>query len=136
MIGNSFQFIGRLTKDPVLQEKDDYKFCNFTLARNMRFNSEKEVTVFPDFIVWNKKAEIICEYLKKGSMIAVECHYDESVWEDDDGGKHKRIKFVVDDMTFVGNRQGSHNSDDTESTNNTQSESIPNVAEDSDDLPF
>ena len=57
---------GRLVRDPELkQTKKNTPICKFTIATN-----EKE-TSFIDCVVWDKQAENLCKYQKKGNLIAV-----------------------------------------------------------------
>lgn len=129
MIGNNFSYIGRLTADPELKEVNGSKVCNFTLASNVK-KGEDVVGLFPDFVAWNAKAELICQYLKKGSKIMIDSHYDESFWEDQNGTKRKSIKFVVDNVLFLDNKNTTDNT--STSTNDTKASST----EEDDDLPF
>ncbi len=64
---------GRLTKTPELRTtKSGTNLCEFTLATNRPVIREGEkVADFINCIVWNKQAETLCKYQKKGNMIAV-----------------------------------------------------------------
>ena len=62
--------VGRITKDLELKEtKKGTKVCEFTLATNRPMDREK--ADFINVIVWDKQAENLCKYQKKGNLIAV-----------------------------------------------------------------
>ena len=66
---NKVFLIGRLTKDPTQQEKKDGKgiYSNFSIAVN-RF--PENVDYF-DCVAFDKTAEAIIKYTKKGAKIAI-----------------------------------------------------------------
>lgn len=66
---NKAILIGRLTKDPeLMQSKNGKKVIQFTLA----VNRDKDNSDFIACVAWEKTAELIAQYLKKGSQLAVE----------------------------------------------------------------
>ena len=67
---NSIQLIGRITKDIELKQTQGGKaYCNFSLAVAREFN--KEETDFINCVAWEKKAETIEKYVKKGHKFGV-----------------------------------------------------------------
>ena len=67
---NKVVITGRITKDLELKEtKKGTKVCEFTLATNRPMDREK--ADFINVIVWDKQAENLCKYQKKGNLIAV-----------------------------------------------------------------
>ena len=74
---NSVQLIGRLGNDPEVRTfESGKKMANFSLATNETFYNNKGEKVtdtqWHNIVVWGKKADIVENYLKKGSEIAVE----------------------------------------------------------------
>ena len=65
---NKIFLIGRLTNDPELRANTENKITKFTLA----VNRLKEGTDFINCVAWNKQAELISKYFKKGSQMALE----------------------------------------------------------------
>ena len=66
---NKAILIGRLTKDPeLMQSKNGKKVIQFTLA----VNRDKDNSDFIACVAWEKTAELIAQYFKKGSQLAVE----------------------------------------------------------------
>ena len=67
---NKVVITGRITKDLELKEtQKGTKVCEFTLATNRPMDREK--ADFINVIVWDKQAENLCKYQKKGNLIAV-----------------------------------------------------------------
>ena len=62
--------IGNLTADPTYGEKDDVKYCNFTLAINNPYN--RDDTEFVRVSTFGKQAESCRDFLQKGSQVCVE----------------------------------------------------------------
>ena len=67
---NQIILIGRVTKDPELKYSQGGKaFCNFSLAVAREFNRDE--TDFINCVAWEKKAETIAQYFKKGQRIGI-----------------------------------------------------------------
>lgn len=66
---NKAILVGRLTKDiELMQSKSGKKVVQFTLA----VNRDKENSDFINCVAWEKTAELMNQYLQKGSLIAAE----------------------------------------------------------------
>ena len=66
---NNVTFVGRITADPELRNTQVGKpvvSCNIAVQNN------KEDTVFISTVFWNKLAETLFKYCKKGSLISVQ----------------------------------------------------------------
>ena len=97
---NRVILIGRLGKDPELKAAGDTHVCNFSVATSFK-SKDKENTTWHNCVAWGKTAEIIAQYFKKGSMIALEGRIDNRTYEKD--GVTKYIsEVVVDKFYFVG----------------------------------
>ncbi|MEP1781294.1 single-stranded DNA-binding protein [Reichenbachiella sp.] len=74
---NSVQLIGRLGSDPELRTfESGKKMTSFSLATNETYynaNGDKVTdTQWHNIVAWEKKAELVTDYLKKGSEVAVQ----------------------------------------------------------------
>ena len=79
---NQITLIGRLTKDPELKYSQSGKaFCRFSVAVPKEFNRSE--TDYFDCVAWNKVAEIIADYLRKGKKIAVQGRLETGIYEKD-----------------------------------------------------
>ena len=67
---NQVILVGRLTKEPELKyTKDGKGYCNFTLAVSRDF--KKDETDFINCVAWDKRAEELANYVKKGNKFGV-----------------------------------------------------------------
>ena len=64
---------------------------------------------FFECIAWNKAAEIINQYCKKGQQIVVDGRLQQNRWEDKNGNKRSIIEIVVRHVQFIGNKSSNPN---------------------------
>ena len=62
-----------------------------------------EETTFVDVTVWGRTAEVMSEYLGKGSPVFIEGRLKLESWEKD-GQKRSKLKVVCDRMQMIGGR--------------------------------
>ena len=95
--------VGRFTRDPELKTTPNGTgVCEFSLAVNeyRKVNGErKKFAHFFEFVVWDKAAEVIVEYCKKGDELQVKATPRLDQWEHE-GRKHSRVFFRVDEFEF------------------------------------
>lgn len=104
---NTVLLAGHLTRDPELRPLGgDKVVVNFSLAINRRYKSAegeiKEESTFVDCEAWGRTAELIGQYLAKGSAAYVEGRLKLDSWQDKEGKNRTRLKVVVDNVQFVG----------------------------------
>lgn len=139
---NKATIIGRLTADPESRTTPTGQtVVSFSLATNLVWkdaNGERqEKTEFHNIVAWRKLAEIISQYLKKGSRIYLEGRLQTRSWEDQNGVKRYRTEIIADNMIMLDNK-----SDNTSTNNpNQNSDKSSNSSEDEEeinieDIPF
>ena len=102
---NNVTLIGRLTKDPELKYSQSGKaFCKFTLAVTRDYNREE--TDFINCVAWEKKAENIAEYLRKGSKLAVQGRISVRSYEHN-GETKWMTEIIIDKNEFLDNKSNS-----------------------------
>ncbi len=104
---NTVVLAGHLTRDPEMRPlAGDKVVANFGLAINRRFKSPdgeiKEESTFIDCEAWGRTAELIGQYLAKGSAAYVEGRLKLDNWQDKEGQKRSRLKVVVENVQFLG----------------------------------
>jgi single stranded DNA-binding protein len=89
--------IGRLGKDPEMKTTaTGKKLCSISVASNKKRKTSKgEVTDWVYLTAWEKRAELICQYLSKGSVIYAECEMSNN--EDNT----KKDNYTILDITFL-----------------------------------
>ena len=134
---NQVTLLGRLTRDPELKYSQSGKaFCKFSVAVTREFNRDE--ADFINCIAWDKRAEAICEYLRKGRRIATQGRLSVNSYEKD--GETKWItEVIVDKFEFVdslNNENRGHEKSEYDKKNDDFDKSIENSAIDDDDFPF
>jgi single-strand DNA-binding protein len=105
---NSVVLVGRLVRDPELRyTPQGAAVAEVTLASNRRFtkkDGEKvEDVIFIDVVAWNRTAEVVAEYAKKGRMLAILGHLIQDRWEDEaTGQKRSKIRIQVQSVQLLG----------------------------------
>ena len=147
---NKVVLAGRITADPELkQTPTGVSVLRFTLAVNRRFSKSNEQgeqqTDFINLVAWRQRAEFICKYFKKGSMIAIEGEIQTRNFEDKNGNKRKAVEVLVNHVSFCGSKSdsGSRNNVNIDPENdplNKVQDKLNEFADlgnvEDDDLPF
>ena len=98
---NNIVLIGRMTKDPELKYTNNGKgHARFTLA----VQRNKDETDFINCVAWEKTAENIAEYFKKGSQIAVQGAIRTGSYEKDGRTVYTTDVWIYK-FDFIGNNQ-------------------------------
>ena len=136
---NKVFLIGRLTRDPELKYSQSGKaFCKFSVAVTREYNRDE--ADFINCVAWDKRAETIAEYLRKGRRVALQGRL--SVRSYEQNGETKWItEVIVDKFDFIDTTSGSGSSsyEEKKSSNAEPNFSSENVSEDpidDDDFPF
>lgn len=108
---NKALLIGRLTRDPELKMTDTTKreVCLFTIAVNRPYTDEngERKADFLNCVVWDKLAENLSKYQKKGNQIAVEGRIQTRNYEDKDGKKVYVTEIFASNVTFLDSKGSS-----------------------------
>jgi single-strand DNA-binding protein len=138
---NHIVLIGRLTRDPELRyTPNGVAVANFDLAVDRptpNQQGEREAD-FIRIVSWQKQAEVVANYLKKGRLVAVEGRLQIRNYETQDGQKRKAAEVVANRVEFLEKSRDeaapvSHNN------NNSNNKAEPNDDLEGinlDDLPF
>jgi single-strand DNA-binding protein len=107
---NKVILLGNLTRDVELRHtQGGQALAKFGMAINRKYtvNGEaKETTCFVDLTAWGRQAEVLSQYVKKGSQLFVEGRLEYSTWEAEGGGKRSKLEVVVENFQFVGSKGG------------------------------
>lgn len=110
---NKAMVIGNLTRDPEMKAlPSGIKVCNFSVATNRTWKdkngAKQESTDYHNIVVFGRQAEIVQQYMKKGSSIMVEGRMQTRSW-DADGGKKYRTEIIADTIQFGPRSSGGGN---------------------------
>ena len=90
---------GNAVADPIIRATNSGKqVASLRMAVNNPIN-EKEV-LFIDVDVWEKQAEFVQKYVKKGSLLSVVGRLKQDSWEKD-GQKQSKISIIAEKINFV-----------------------------------
>ena len=107
---NKVILVGNLGKDPeVKYTPSGVPVAKFTLATNERYKDKagewQERTEWHNIVAWQRLAEIVGEYLKKGSKVYIEGRLQTSSWEDKQSGEKKyKTEIVANDLVLLSGR--------------------------------
>ena len=83
---NKVILIGRIVKDPEVKKTQSNKtVANFTVAINDKYSKDK--TDFINCVAWEKTADYLGNYVKKGNLIAVDGRISTRNYDGSDGKK-------------------------------------------------
>ncbi len=103
---NSVRLIGHLGDDPKVRKLDSGKtVANFSIATNEIYRdhngNKQSETTWHRLVAWGKQAEIIENYVKKGSEIAVEGKLTNRSYDDKNGEKQYITEVSVNQVLLL-----------------------------------
>lgn len=109
---NQVSVIGRITKDPELRFTTSGKgVSNVSIAVDRGFGDSKGVDFF-NVVVWNKAAEALVGYCKKGRKIAVSGRLQSRSWKAQDGSTRYATEIVAHSVEFLEAPKGDNNGEE------------------------
>ncbi|TYP99579.1 single-strand binding protein [Tenacibaculum adriaticum] len=107
---NKVQLIGNLGNMPEIITLDSgKKLAKFSIATNETYKNSKGEKVtdtqWHNIVAWNKTAEIIENYLDKGSEVMIEGKLTSRSYEDKEGNKRYVTEVVCNELLMLGNKQ-------------------------------
>ena len=131
--------VGRITKDPALRKtQTGTSVVSFVLAVNRKVKKEGQPDAdFINCVAWNKTADFMAQYVKKGNLLGLEGHIQTRNYDDRDG-KRVYVTEVVADRVQLLESKKSDESAQNEATGALQNDDYASYVGDiqSDDLPF
>ena len=101
---NRVVLIGRLTRDPneLRVSPSGVSVTSFTVAVDNRFSKqETNKTDFIPVVVFNKTAEFICNYARKGALVAVEGRIQQRTYQNKDNQNVNVLEVVADNVQLL-----------------------------------
>lgn len=114
---NKVILIGNLGQDPeVRYTANQSAVANVRIAtsetwKDKATGEQKEQTEWHSVVFFGRLAEIVSEYLKKGSQIYVEGRLRTRKWQDKEGQDRYTTEIVADEMQMLGGRGGGGGTD-------------------------
>ena len=107
---NKVLLIGRLAQDPEKRTTPSGAFvCNNSLATTEYFKDKsgnrQEKVEWNKVVFWNRQAEIVEQYCKKGSQLFIEGSLQTRDWQDKDGNKRYTTEIIVRNLQMLDSKQ-------------------------------
>jgi len=109
---NKVTLIGNLGADPeVRYMPTGGAVTNISLATTRRWKDRdsgerRDATEWHRVVFFNRLAEVVGEYLRKGSQVYVEGRLQTRKWQDKDGVDRYSTEIVASEMQMLGSRSG------------------------------
>ncbi len=155
---NKVFLLGNVGKDPEVRSTGTGTMvANFTLATSDRFQDAQgnwqDRTEWHNLVAFKRTAEIVRDYVKKGSKLYIEGKIQTRSWDDKEtGAKRYRTEIIVNDLSLLSGRDDasggggySRSSNAASSAGNTNMDQRPPAGQDEysqsaeisdDDIPF
>lgn len=107
---NKVSLIGNLVKEPVSrkttggQSVTSASIATNYIWRDAATKKKKESVEFHNIVAWGRLADIMAEYLKKGSKVYIEGRLASRNWTDKTGKKRYVTEVVAEDLIMLGHR--------------------------------
>lgn len=107
---NKVILLGNVGKDPEIRSTGGGTMvANFTLATSDRFQDQtgnwQDRTEWHNLVAFKRTAEIVRDYVKKGSKLYVEGKIQTRSWDDKESGQKKyRTEIIVNDLSLLSGR--------------------------------
>ena len=103
---NKVMLIGNVTRDPeVRATPGGQNVASFSVATNRRWKDQsgqpKDQVEYHNIVAWRRLAEIVGQYLKKGSKIYIEGRLQTRSWDDQSGTKRYKTEIVAENLIML-----------------------------------
>ena len=141
---NKVILLGRVGSDPeVKYMPSGNAVLNLSIATNRKFKNQEtgsyeDKTEWHRVVFFNKPAETIGQYIKKGQQLYVEGRLQTRKWQDKDGVEKYSTDIISDNFTFIGSKSDTadNNQFENKSSKNSNDFNQDVPAQQDDDIPF
>jgi len=129
---NKAMIIGNLTRDPeVRTTPQGTSVASFGVATNLVWNDangqRQEKVEFHNVVAWRKLADIIGQYLKKGSKVYIEGRLQTRDWTGQDGVKRYRTEINAENMIMLDSKGQSSGSSSAPAAASNKEPDLPTI---------
>jgi single-strand DNA-binding protein len=116
---NKAQIIGFVGKEPEQRSTSGgTSVCNFSVATTRRWTTaqgeKQEKTTWHNCVAWKKLAEVISQYVHRGTLVYVEGEIENTTYEDRDGNKKYKSEIRVVEIKFLGGKREGGNQENND----------------------
>jgi single-strand DNA-binding protein len=136
---NKVCLIGNIGNDIELKSGNDWYLCNVSLATSEEWKDKttgerKQTVEWHKVVFYNKLAQVVAEYLKKGSKIYIEGKLKTKKYTDKAGVDKYTTEIIADQMIMLDSRPESKQ--ESKEDMRTPSKQIEDAPFQDDDIPF
>ena len=144
---NRVVLVGRFARDPndLRRSSNGNAVVSFTIAVDNRFAKQEDRSAdFINCVVWNKTAEFVAQYCRKGSLVGVDGRLQARSYDDKDGKRIFVTEVVCDSVQLLETKAMASQRQDSNDDSFAQDKGPrfednlkdPSIDIDDDDLPF
>lgn len=133
---NSVNILGRLSSDVEFINKGDFKVAKFNLAHTKKLGKDKQETLFIGCVAFNKMAEVVNIYFKKGDRILINGEIKQETWQDSQGNAKSTYKIYILSLDFIETKGQSDNQKGKKPNNSQNQVSMTPQEFFGDEIPF
>jgi single-strand DNA-binding protein len=139
---NKVFLLGNVGKDPEIRSTaGGTTVASFSLATAERRKDSSgewvDKTEWHNLVAFSKTAEVIRDYVKKGTQLFIQGKIQTSSWDDKQSGqKRYKTEIIVDELTLLGGGDKNNGATYAPSTPVEEVENIHGVDITDDDIPF
>jgi len=138
---NKVILLGRLGQDPELKYTQAGKaVAKFSLATDETWKDKQgekqQKTTWHTVIAWEKLAEIIGQYVKKGSQVYIEGKIQVRNYETNEGEKRYVTEIVANNLVMLGDKKDSNGEEKPKSKPSPKPKGKDDSEINDDDVPF
>jgi len=136
---NKVIIVGNLGNDPDVRYTADGKaISTISVAtteswKDKNTGEQQDRTEWHRIVFFNRLAEIVAEYLKKGSHVYVDGKLQTRKWQDDNGQDRYTTEIVANEMQMLGGRNDQAGA---QQQPQQSQQAVPPAGELDDDIPF
>lgn len=110
---NRVILVGRLTKNPEIRKTPNgASICKFTLAVSRKAKAQGQPDAdFISCVAWNKTADLMYQYLKKGSLIGIDGRLQTGKFTNNNGETIYTCDVMVESLQFLDKKEEVQNND-------------------------
>ncbi len=110
---NRVILVGRLTKNPEIRKTPNgASICKFTLAVSRKVKAQGQPDAdFISCVAWNKTADLMYQYLKKGSLIGIDGRLQTGKFTNNNGETIYTCDVMVESLQFLDKKEDTQNND-------------------------
>jgi single-strand DNA-binding protein len=127
--------LGRIGKDPEVKHLSaETSVASFNVATTFRKSKVDEDTEWHRVVAWDRLADVVGKYAKKGDLIYIEGRLRTRKWTDKSGNERDVTEIVAERIQLIG--RTAKREDVEQKTSASPVDTSGGIAEMDDDLPF